>query len=119
MQQKLDSGRVKACEVINIPGNPNRLFMRIVEDTFLNRYLKIQFCANAGPMGDVIDNYKLKVHPDGRGCDIEIPISPSFYLLENAMLLVRRKISDVTNNGSNERPSDVKKNEWCRKYRNQ
>jgi hypothetical protein len=88
MQQRQDSGCVKSCEVVNIPGNPNRLFMRIIEDMFQNHFLKIQFCAsNAGPMGDVIDNYKLKVHPDGCGCDIEIPISPSFYLLENATLL--------------------------------
>ena len=87
-QQRRDhAGRVKSCEVVNIPGNPNRVFMRIIEDESLNRFLKIQICANAGPMGDVVDNFKLEVHPDGHGCDIELPISPSFYLVENAMLL--------------------------------
>mmetsp|Transcript_14374 Transcript_14374/g.26989 ORF Transcript_14374/g.26989 Transcript_14374/m.26989 type:complete len:340 (+) Transcript_14374:90-1109(+) len=56
---------------------------------------------------DVIQGYQ---HMDTIFSKTEDPLSQE---------RVRRKISDVTNNGSNERPSDVKKNEWCRKYRNQ
>jgi hypothetical protein len=85
--QKKESGNIVSSDIVNIPGNPKRVFMRIVENDELRRFLRIQICANAGPMNDVVDNFKLEVHPDGHGCDIELPISPAFFMVENASLL--------------------------------
>lgn len=83
MQKKQENGNVMTCDIVNIPGNPKRVFMRIVEDEELRRFLKLRICANAGPMKDVIDQFKLEVHPDGHGCNIELPISPCFFFTEN------------------------------------
>lgn len=83
-----DTGRnVTTCDVVNIPGNPKRVLIQIVENQELTRFLKIQFCCNAGPMKDVAHNFKVTPHSDGKGCDVDIPISADFFLERNATLL--------------------------------
>ena len=74
-------------DVVNIPGNPTRVLLRIIQRDDGRRYLLVLICANAGPMSDVINNYKLEVHEDGSGCLIELPLSPSFFSVENANMI--------------------------------
>jgi hypothetical protein len=91
--------RVTNCSIVRIPGNPERVFMQVVECHDKRRLLKIQICLNAGPMREVVENFKVVVNPDGKGCKIEIPISPVFYLLENANALGHHYVNNSIANG--------------------
>jgi hypothetical protein len=81
------SRNIMTCDVVNIPGNPNRVLMQIVEDEELTTFLRLQVCCNAGPMKDVGNNFKVTPHSDGKGCDVDIPISADFFLERNATIL--------------------------------